>query len=119
MLRLGIDLGGTKTEIVALDEEGRKLRRRRVSTPTGDYAGSLNDKPLLQDLTELLEREVRIENDAKYFVLSEATDGAAAGQHVVFGVILGTGVGGGIVVDGKLLSGPNRIAGEWGHNSLS
>jgi fructokinase len=61
---------------------------------------------------------VRVENGAKYFVLSEATDGAAAGQHVVFGVILGTGVGGGIVVDGKLLSGPNRIAGEWGHNSL-
>lgn len=161
MLRLGIDLGGTKIEIVALDEAGRELRRRRVSTPRGDYAGSLkvierlvrnvedelgargtvgfatpgaispatgllrnsnstwlNGKPLLRDLSALLDREVRIENDANCFALSEATDGAAAGRRVVFGVILGTGVGGGIVVDGKLLSGPNRIAGEWGHNPL-
>lgn len=161
MLRLGIDLGGTKTEIIALNESGRELLRKRVMTPRGDYdttlssivslvaqaeqelgeRGSvgigtpgaispgtglmrncnstwLNGRPLLDDLIRLLDRDVQIENDANCFTLSEATDGAAAGHRVVFGVILGTGVGGGIVVDGKLLSGPNRIAGEWGHNPL-
>jgi fructokinase len=161
MLRLGIDLGGTKTEIIALDAEGRELHRRRVTTRRGDYDATLqtiaalvqdterelgtrgtvgigtpgaispatgllrnsnstwlNGRPLLHDLTERLDRDVRIENDANCFALSEATDGAGAGHGVVFGVILGTGVGGGVVVDGKLLSGPNRIAGEWRHNPL-
>ena len=161
MLRLGIDLGGTKTEIIALDADGRELRRRRVTTRRGDYDATLqtiaalvqdaerelgargtvgigtpgaispatgllrnsnstwlNGRPLLHDLIQRLDRDVRIENDANCFALSEATDGAGAGHRVVFGVILGTGVGGGVVVDGKLLSGPNRIAGEWGHNPL-
>lgn len=78
----------------------------------------LNGKPLRQDLELLLGREVRLANDADCFALSEAIDGAAAGFLNVFGVILGTGVGGGIVVDGQLLSGPNGIAGEWGHNPM-
>jgi fructokinase len=78
----------------------------------------LNGRTLLQDLIEQLGPRVRIANDADCFALSEATDGAGAGARVVFGVILGTGVGGGIVVDGHLLTGPNRIAGEWGHTPL-
>jgi fructokinase len=78
----------------------------------------LNGRPLDRDLSALLKRPVRIENDANCFALSEAADGAGAGGRVVFGVILGTGVGGGLVVDGKLVSGRNRIAGEWGHNPL-
>ena len=161
MLRLGIDLGGTKTEIIALNESGRELLRKRVMTPRGDYDTTLssivslvaqaeqelgergsvgigtpgaispgtglmrncnstwvNGRPLLDDLIRHLDRDVHIENDANCFTLSEATDGAGAGHRVVFGAILGTGVGGGIVVEGKLLSGPNRIAGEWGHNPL-
>ena len=160
-LRLGIDLGGTKIECIALDECGRALLRSRDQTPQGDYArtievigrlvtdaeerlgarGSvgvatpgalsratgrlknsnsvcLNDRPLLQDLQQALARPVRIANDANCFALSEATDGAAAGASSVFGVILGTGVGGGIVIDGRLIDGPNGIAGEWGHNPL-
>jgi len=160
-MRLGIDLGGTKIEIIALDEGGIELLRRRVATPRGDYPATLaaiaalvaeaetalgmrgtlgigtpgavspvsgllrnsnsthlNGRPLQQDLEALLQREVRIANDANCFALSEALDGAAAGAAVVFGVILGTGVGGGIVVHGQVLSGPNRIAGEWGHNPL-
>lgn len=161
MLRLGIDLGGTKIEIVALAADGRELLRRRVATPRDDYrailetvarlvaeaeaelgdAGSvgigtpgsvspatgllrgsntlcLNGKPLRADLAGMLRRPVRITNDANCFALSEATDGAGAGAEVVFGVILGTGVGGGIVVRGEVLTGPNAIAGEWGHNPL-
>jgi fructokinase len=160
-LRLGLDLGGTKIEIIALDAGGRELLRRRVATPKDDYQATLdaiamlvdeaerdlgargtvgigtpgaispatgllrnsnstwlNGRPLLHDLIRRLDRDVRIENDANCFALSEATDGAGAGHRVVFGVILGTGVGGGIVADGKVLSGPNRIAGEWGHNPL-
>lgn len=78
----------------------------------------LNGRPLDRDLSALLNRPVRIENDANCFALSEAADGAGAGARVVFGVILGTGVGGGLVVDGRLVSGRNRIAGEWGHNPL-
>jgi len=160
-LRLGIDLGGTKIECIALDECGRALLRSRDQTPQGDYArtievigrlvtdaeerlgarGSvgvatpgalsratgrlknsnsvcLNDRPLLQDLQQALARPVRIANDANCFALSEATDGAAAGASSVFGVILGTGIGGGIVIDGRLIDGPNGIAGEWGHNPL-
>ena len=162
MLRLGVDLGGTKTEIVALDERGGQLLRRRVPTPAGDYAETvrtvvslvraaetelgrtgtlgvampgaisrltgriknanstaLNGQPLRQDLEEALGREVRMANDANCFALSEATDGAGAGSEVVFGVILGTGVGGGIVIDGRILEGANSIAGEWGHNPLA
>jgi fructokinase len=160
-MKLGIDLGGTKIEIIALDDRGVELLRRRVATPQGDYAGTLqaivdlvrtteaelgqrgtvgigtpgtlsratgllknsnsvhlNGKPVLQDLASLLQREVKISNDANCFALSEATDGAAAAAAVVFGVIIGTGVGAGIVVHGKVLTGPNGIAGEWGHNPL-
>ncbi|HAF45922.1 MAG TPA: fructokinase [Gallionellaceae bacterium] len=161
MMRLGIDLGGTKIEIIALDDSGKELLRRRVPTPKGNYGeilqtiaqlvrdaevdlgqqGSLgigtpgalsrasgrlknsnsialNGQPILQDLESLLQRKVQISNDANCFALSEATDGAAAGASVVFGVILGTGVGAGIVVNGHILTGPNGIAGEWGHNPL-
>jgi len=160
-MRLGIDLGGTKIEIIALDDKGKELLRRRVATPRDDYyetlqaiaglvraaedelgqQGSLgigtpgalsratcrlknsnsvvlNGQPILQDLESLLQRRITISNDANCFALSEATDGAAAGAEVVFGVILGTGVGAGIVVNGHVLTGPNAIAGEWGHNLL-
>jgi len=160
-IRLGIDLGGTKIELIALDADGTEIWRLRKATPQGDYRGTLktirqlvvqverelgetgyvgigtpgavsratgrlknsnsvclNGQPMLQDLEALLERPVRIANDADCFALSEASDGAAAGLPVVFGVILGTGVGGGIVVNGRLLQGPNAIAGEWGHNPL-
>jgi fructokinase len=159
-MRLGIDLGGTKTEIVALGEDGEELLRERVpSVP--DYSGTLEaiaglvhgaerrlertgslgvgipgalapadgrvknanstwliGRPLDRDLSDLLGREVRVMNDANCFVLSEATDGAATGASTVFGVILGTGVGGGFVVEGRVLQGAARIAGEWGHNPL-
>ncbi|MCS7101896.1 MAG: ROK family protein [Burkholderiaceae bacterium] len=161
MIRLGVDLGGTKIEIAALDEAGRLLLRRRVPSPSTSYEaildaivalvtdteralgtrgtlgigtpGSLsprdgrlrnantvclNGRPLLADLQARLQREIRMANDANCFALSEARDGAAAGARVVFAVILGTGVGGGIVVDGRVLEGVNRIAGEWGHNPL-
>src|SRR5947207_1878701 len=159
--RLGIDLGGTKIEILALDRQGAERFRQRVPTPQGDYAAILrtistlvdaaeqtlraagsvgigtpgsisratgllrgsnsvcmNGKAITRDLAQLLGREVRITNDANCFALSEASDGAARGFDVVFGVILGTGVGGGIVVGGRVLDGPNAIAGEWGHNPL-
>ena len=160
-MRLGIDLGGTKIEIVALGDDGRELLRERVATPQGDYPATvaaitglvkgteqklggggtvgvgipgaeskatgliknanstwLIGQPLRRDLEAALGRPVRIMNDANCFALSEATDGAAAGAEVVFGVILGTGVGGGIVIDGKVLTGANAIAGEWGHNPM-
>lgn len=161
VLRFGVDLGGSKIEIIALDDAGEPRLRRRVATPQGDYAKTLatiaglvraaeaeldcrghvgictpgaispatgllknsnsvclNGKPLSQDLQRLLQREVRIANDADCFVLSEAADGAATGAASVFGVIVGTGTGGGLVVHGRLLTGPNAIAGEWGHNPL-
>ena len=161
MLRLGIDLGGTKTELIALESNGEVLRRERRPTPSGNYGailetvhelisetelslgrkGSigiatpgavsartgllknsntavLNGKPLDRDLARRLGREVRIENDANCFALSEATDGAAAHGRVVFGVILGTGVGGALIVDRQIVRGRNLIAGEWGHNPL-
>lgn len=161
MLRIGIDLGGTKTEIIALSEAGEVLLRRRAPTPRGDYAATLaligslvrdaeaelgtnasvgvatpgalsqatgrmknanstwlNHQPLLQDLENVLARSVRISNDANCFALSEAVDGAARGARVVFGVILGTGVGAGVVINGQVWDGPNSIAGEWGHNPL-
>jgi fructokinase len=154
-MRIGVDLGGTKIEAMALDG-AREVLRRRVPTPRGDYGATiaalaalvremgqgtvgvgipgtlsrltglvknanstwLIGKPLKQDLESALQREVRLENDANCFALSEATDGAGKGAEVVFGVILGTGVGGGIVVHGRVLTGPNAIAGEWGHNPL-
>jgi fructokinase len=160
-MRLGIDLGGTKIEAIALDDDGAILARRRVATPCGDYPAildavgdlvasieretgqrgsvgvaspgaiskktgmiknsnstGLNGKPLDRDLAKRLGREIRLENDANCFALSEAVDGAAADARVVFGVILGTGVGGGLVVDKAAIVGRNRIAGEWGHNPL-
>lgn len=159
-MRIGIDLGGTKIEIIALDGSD-VLLRRRVSTPQGDYRATLDTivglvhsaeqalgcsgsvglaipgaeslatgliknanstcligQPLRQDLQTLLGREIRLANDANCFALSEAVDGAAQEGRVVFGVILGTGVGGGIVVDRHPLRGANAIAGEWGHNPL-
>jgi len=160
-VRLGIDLGGTKTEIIALDQKGETLLRHRVDTPQNDYQATLkmiaqlinhaehevgsrgsiglgtpgaispatgllknsnsvclNGQPLRQDLEELLGREIRMANDANCFALSEAIDGAAAGAEVVFGVIIGTGTGAGVVVRQQPLTGPNAIAGEWGHNPL-
>ena len=160
-MRIGIDLGGTKIEAIAIEADGSVLRRIRVNTPAGDYQATLmtihqlvrdleaelgaqgsvgvatpgaispstgllknsnstclNGKPLDRDLADVLERPVRMANDADCFALSEAVDGAAQGAGTVFGVILGTGTGGGIVVHGQLLSGPNAIAGEWGHNPL-
>ncbi|OOG23788.1 fructokinase [Thioalkalivibrio denitrificans] len=161
MYRIGIDLGGTKTEIIVLDDSGRECLRRRVPTPRGDYPGTLdmlvslvreaeselgaeatvgvgtpgavsartgrmkncnsvwlNDRPLREDLEARLERPVRIANDANCLALSEATDGAGAGAAVVFAVILGTGTGAGIAVNGRVITGANAIAGEWGHNPL-
>lgn len=160
-MRIGIDIGGTKIEGIALDSAGRTLFRERVATPAGDYRATVTavaslvariesntkntgpvgigipgaispdtglvknanstcliGKPLDIDLGHALAREVRIANDADCFTLSEAADGAAAGLPSVFGVILGTGVGGGIVIDGRQLAGPNAIAGEWGHNPM-
>jgi fructokinase len=160
-VRIGIDLGGTKIEGIALDAAGGVLVRRRVTTPQTDYRATVDaiaslvtaienetgesgtvgvgmpgalsrlsgrvknanstcliGQPLQGDLEALLARPVRLANDANCFALSEAVDGAGRGAHVVFGVILGTGVGGGIVVDGQVLEGPNAIAGEWGHNPL-
>lgn len=161
-LRIGLDLGGTKTEGIVMDAGGRILARERRPTPaaagydailatvcalvtdlearagercrvgigtpgalsvdSGCLKNSntvcLNGRPLKADLERLLTREVRIANDANCFALSEALDGAGRGAPVVFGVILGTGVGGGIVVDGRLLEGAQHIAGEWGHNVL-
>jgi fructokinase len=162
VLRIGIDLGGTKTEGIVMDANGQILLRERRPTPqaagyaaildniatlvatleqranavcrvgigtpgaisakTGCLKNSntvcLNGMPVLHDLEKLLRREVRIANDANCFALSEALDGAGRGHGVVFGVILGTGVGGGIVFHGRLHEGPQAIAGEWGHNVL-
>jgi len=164
-IRFGVDLGGTKIEILGLDEQGAEIYRRRRATPQlggmAQYEATLqaigalvheaerelggqgtvgigipgiispatglvknansvalNGHPFDRDLERVLGRPVRIENDANCFALSEAADGAAAGASVVFGVILGTGVGGGIVVDGKLVPGKHHVAGEWGHNPL-
>ncbi len=159
-MRIGIDLGGTKIEILALDDHGREVFRRRVPTPREDYDGTVRaivglvdaveaalgpasvgigipgavspltglvknansvwliGRPLADDLARALNRRVRLANDANCFALSEAVDGAAAGAGVVFGVIIGTGTGGGLVVEGRVLTGANAIAGEWGHNPL-
>lgn len=159
--RIGIDLGGTKTEAIALAADGAELARRRVPTERGSYDATIRTivelvggleselagtgtvgigipgaisprtgliknanstwligKRFDKDLQAALGRPVRLANDADCFALSEATNGAAAGAPSVFGVILGTGVGGGLVVDGRLVRGPNAIAGEWGHNPL-
>ena len=160
-MRIGIDLGGTKIEAVALDDSGTELIRHRVPNPKTDYEeivaaitglvalveselGSpgtvgmghpgtispatgliknsnstmLLGRPLDRDLALALDRPVRLANDANCFALSEAVDGAGRSALVVFGVILGTGVGGGLVTRGRLTEGPNAIGGEWGHNPL-
>jgi len=160
-MRTGIDLGGTKIEIIAMDEDDCVIYQQRASTPQGDYEATLetiaqlvftleekiessttigmgtpgaisqktgrlknsnstclNNRQLKQDLENLLERKIRTSNDANCFALSEATDGAASGASSMFGVIIGTGTGAGIVIDHKILEGANRIAGEWGHNPL-
>ncbi len=161
-MRIGIDLGGTKTEGIVLSEQNQSIERIRVPTPqhngyqaiienivelinqlesavnvtcsigigtpgsivkkTGllKYSNTvcLNDKPLQADLEQILNRKIQIENDANCFALSEAIDGAAQGYNNVFGVIMGTGVGGGVVINQKILSGPNGMTGEWGHNIL-
>jgi fructokinase len=159
--RIGIDLGGTKTEAIALSESGSVLARHRVATPKSDYqltvraivdlvsaiekelGGSgtvgvgtpgaispttgliknanstvLIGHALDKDLSSALGREVRLANDANCFALSEAVDGAGAGAEIIFGVIIGTGTGGGIAVRGRILTGVNAIAGEWGHNPI-
>jgi len=155
MIRIGVDIGGTKMEIAAIDESGSELLRRRTPAPGGGYneairaitelvleaertlvarcsvgictpgavssasgtlknayASVLNAMQVKPDLERLLGREVRFANDANCFALSEAIDGAAKGARVVFGVILGTGVGGGVVVDGRVIEGANAICGE-------
>jgi fructokinase len=160
-MRIGIDLGGTKIEGIAIEDEGFQRLRRRIPAPQGDYDATLTavvdfvreierevgvrgsvgvgipgavspatqliknanstwliGRPLADDLARLLDRPVKLANDANCFALSEATDGAGAGAEVVFGVILGTGTGAGLVVHGRVLTGANAIAGEWGHNPL-
>ena len=160
-MRIGIDLGGTKTEGIVLDAGGAVRAQRRIPSPREDYEATLNTlsgmvadleiecgerctigigmpgaispatglvknanstwlngRPFRADIENRLGREVRLANDADCFALSEATDGAGSGLTTVFGVIIGTGTGGGIVHEGKLLAGPNAIAGEWGHNPL-
>jgi fructokinase len=158
--RIGVDLGGTKIEVVVLDPTGREVMRQRSNTPAGYEARvdtitgmvlqaehrlnmtatvgvgipgvispatglvknansvELNGHPFDMDLSRALNREVRVENDANCFALSEAVDGAGAGHAVVFGVILGTGCGGGIAVRERVHRGPHRVAGEWGHIPL-
>ncbi len=160
-MRIGVDLGGTKIEAIALSEQGEELARQRVPTPQSSYQDTLDaitglvagietklgcqgsvgvaapgaispasgliknanstrliGHPLDRDLANALGRPVRTANDANCFALSEAVDGAAAGAESVFGVIIGTGTGGGLVVRGEVLTGPNAIAGEWGHNPM-
>src|ERR1700722_12037168 len=160
-MRICIDLGGTKIEVLAIDYQGVELARHRVETPRNDYEATikamvglvrrmeeetgstgtvgagipgsisritglvknsnstwLNGRPLHKDLKAALGREVRVANDANCLAVSEATDGAAAGVHVVYGVILGTGCGGGVAIGGRVHEGPNGVGGEWGHNPL-
>ncbi len=160
-MRIGIDLGGTKIEALALADDGQQLHRERLPTPRHDYEGTLaaigelvrrceqatgatgtvgvgmpgaispatglvknanstwlNGQPFSEDLQRVLARPVRFANDANCLALSEATDGAAADGTVVFGIILGTGVGGGLVVRGDAVLGANAVGGEWGHNML-
>ena len=159
-MRIGMDVGGTKLEVIAIDRGGAEVLRRRVATPRGSYEGTLdairtlvleaeaevgpstvgigmpgtispatglvknanstwlNGQPFGRDLSRVLDRELRLANDANCLALSEATDGAAAGRSPVFAVILGTGVGGGLAVHGQIVVGVNAIAGEWGHNPV-
>lgn len=160
-MRIGVDVGGTKIEGIALGPQGAELKRIRVATPKGDYAGTLaaiaglvhelevvtsqtgtvgvgipgtvmastglvknanstwlNGQPMQKDLSAALHREVRCANDANCFAISEATDGAARGYEVVFGVIFGTGCGGGVSINGRVHAGPNGLGGEWGHTPL-
>jgi len=159
-VRIGVDVGGTKLEVIAIDHDGREVLRRRMATPRGSYDGTLdairtlvleaesevgpstvgigmpgtispatglvknanstwlNGQPFGRDLMRVLDRDLRLANDANCLALSEATDGAAAGASPVFAVILGTGVGGGLAVHGQIVVGVNAIAGEWGHNPV-
>ncbi len=160
-VQIGIDVGGTKIEIIALSDDGSVLLRHRIATPQKQYTATLesitrlvfdaeaelgikatvgiglpgslspttglmrnansqclNGRMLKKDIESLLQRPVAISNDANCFALSEGTDGAAAGAESVFGVIIGTGTGAGIVINGTVLNGSNGIAGEWGHNPL-
>ena len=165
-MRIGVDLGGTKIEAIAISATGDEIARKRIETPKGDYKGTLeairlvvraveekirnsNDhirptvgigipgslkrqsnvvqnsnstwiigKNIKKDVEQILERPVRVANDANCFTMSEARDGAGLGYGLVFGVILGTGVGGGISFENKIWNGPNSIAGEWGHNPI-
>jgi fructokinase len=161
-MRIGIDFGGTKTEIICLDSKnGKEIYRQRIPTVRGDYMSTvkslcdlvrgaeaslkktgtvgvaipgtiipetgliknsnstwMNGQPFQKDMSKALGREVRMENDANCFAVSEATDGAAEGRKVVFGVIIGTGCGGGVAIDGLAHRGVNSIGGEWGHNPL-
>ena len=160
-MRIGVDVGGTKIEAIALGDAGEVLARRRVPSPAHEYGAivgavrdlvlalerdlgrsgtvgvgtpgavsattgliknanstQLNGRPFGNDLAHALQRAVRLENDANCFALSEAQDGAGSGHRLVFGVILGTGIGGGLVHEGRLWVGPNAIAGEWGHNEM-
>jgi fructokinase len=160
-MRIGIDLGGTKIEALAIDDRGTELARHRVDTPRDDYEATvkaivalvhrieaetgktgtvgagipgtisrltglvknanstwLNGRPFHKDLIDTLGRDVRVANDANCLAVSEATDGAAAGVRFVYGVILGTGCGGGVALEGCVHDGPNGVAGEWGHNPL-
>jgi len=159
-MKIGIDLGGTKTEGILIDHNGKELKRKRIKTEKNydgtingiksivkefenDFGNSesvgigmpgavsadsalvknansiwLNGKPLKKDLEKTLSRKVNLENDANCFALSEAVDGAGKDKKVVFGVIIGTGVGGGIIIDHKVQQGRNNVAGEWGHITL-
>lgn len=160
-IRIGVDLGGTKIEFVALERDGHELHRHRIATPRHDYNGTIRaiqdgvekieaelkrsgsvgiaipgtisrithtvknanstwmiGRPFDRDLSAALKREVRCANDANCLAVSEATDGAGAGQHLVFAVILGTGCGGGLAINGRVHDGRNGVAGEWGHTAL-
>jgi len=160
-IRIGVDLGGTKIEFVALESDGRELDRLRVATPRNDYDGTvraikegvekieaalarhgsvgvgipgtisgithkvknanstwMNGRAFDRDVSEALHREVRCANDANCLAVSEATDGAGMGKRVVFAVVLGTGCGGGLAIDGRVHNGRNGVAGEWGHTTL-
>ena len=159
-MKIGIDLGGTKTESILIDQKGHELFRKRISTEK-NYPGTvkgitslikeietqfgniesigigmpgivsndtslvknansiwLNGKPLKKDISNILNRQVKIENDANCFALSESVDGAGKEHNIVFGVIIGTGTGGGIVINNKIIQGKNQISGEWGHTIL-
>ena len=161
-MRIGVDLGGTKIEVVARDDNGATVLRQRIPTPAGDYSATiraiaelvrnaqsqvgylasvviatpgalspqtgllrnsnsvvLNGRPLDRDIANALGQAVRLENDANCLAISEAVDGAGAGCGVVIGAILGTGVGGGLVVEKRILTGLNRIGGEWGPQKTS